>query len=123
MLIDGYERYDGFGLNGSTLFDCGAAALPLVSSRMDNVAEVTSEAVKNAPSATTFLDDATAPVGRRGNLIDIAPGTNSRATIGGCEYSDHALDRMQGQGITPSVVEDALTTSNSVTGKVPGSTA
>jgi Domain of unknown function (DUF4258) len=33
---------------------------------------------------------------------------NSPATIGGRDYSGHALDRMQQRGYVPSVVEDAI---------------
>lgn len=46
-----------------------------------------------------------------------------RTTIGGREFSGHALDRMQGQGITPSVVESAVSPDNAVAGKMPGTTA
>ncbi len=47
---------------------------------------------------------------------------NSPTTIGGREYSGHALDRMQGQGITPSVVEGAIQTGSNP-GKIPGTFA
>jgi RHS repeat-associated protein len=39
-----------------------------------------------------------------------APPVNSPATIGGRNYSGHALDRMQERGYVPSVVEDAIRT-------------
>ena len=67
------------------------------------------ETVEGAvPRGTSFLDDASAPIGRRGSSIEIAPGTNSPATIGGRQYTGHALDRMQGRGIMPSAVDDAI---------------
>jgi hypothetical protein len=50
----------------------------------------------------------TSPVGRLGNELIIKPGTNKPAIINGRQYSGHALDRMQGRGITPSIVEDAI---------------
>lgn len=46
--------------------------------------------------------------GSRGNQIDIEPGTNSPTTIGGRDYSGHAQDRMQGRGVPPSAVEEAI---------------
>jgi RHS repeat-associated protein len=68
------------------------------------------------PRGARFVDDATAPVGRRGSPIDIAPGTNSPASIGGRQYTGHALDRMQGRGIMPSAVDDAIRSSTPVRG-------
>jgi hypothetical protein len=48
------------------------------------------------------------PVGRSGNPIEIEPGTNEPGEISGRPYSGHAFDRMQGRGIPPSAVEDAI---------------
>lgn len=53
--------------------------------------------------------DASTPVGRRGNPIEVEPGTNVPGEINGRPYSGHAFDRMQGRGIPPSAVEDAIT--------------
>lgn len=50
------------------------------------------------------------PIGRRGNELYVKPGTNNASNIDGIQYSGHALDRMQGRGIPPSVVKDALET-------------
>ncbi len=69
-----------------------------------------------ATAGASWLDDAAAPIGRRGNPIEIAPGTNPSAIIGGRQFTGHALDRMQGRGIMPSVVEDAIATSRGITG-------
>jgi filamentous hemagglutinin len=66
---------------------------------------------------------ATAPSGQSGSPMQIQPGTNAPATIGGINFSGHALDEMQADGITPSVVQNALDNVASVTGKVPGTTA
>ncbi|MGH9768139.1 MAG: RHS repeat-associated core domain-containing protein [Blastocatellia bacterium] len=51
---------------------------------------------------------ASTPVGRLGRPMTVAPGTNAPATIGGRRYTGHALDQMQGRGLTPSVVEDTI---------------
>jgi len=51
---------------------------------------------------------ASTPVGRKGGPMDVTPGTNSPATIDGRNYTGHALDQMQGRGLTPSVVEDTI---------------
>ena len=51
---------------------------------------------------------ASAPVGRSGSPIEIQPGTNEPGQINGRPYSGHAFDRMQGRGIPPSAVEDAI---------------
>jgi RHS repeat-associated protein len=67
--------------------------------------------------------EATAPVGRRGEPIDIENGTNKPTEINGREFSGHAVDRMQGNGITPSAVEDAISHPSSTrTGNQPGTT-
>ena len=41
--------------------------------------------------------------------MTVARGTNKPTTIAGREYSGHAIDQMQGRGLVPSVVEDAVT--------------
>jgi len=68
------------------------------------------------------------PVGRRGNPLNVAvpegrTALNSPATINGRQFSGHALDRLQGQGIPPSVAEGAIRPGNAIPGKVPGTTA
>lgn len=55
--------------------------------------------------------------GRRGSPIEISPGTNVPGSIGGRAYSGHALDRMQGRGIPPSAVEDAISSGTSIAGR------
>jgi RHS repeat-associated protein len=52
------------------------------------------------PSAST-------PVGRRGEPIN-ATGSNVETTINGRTYGNHAIDQMQGRGIPPSAVEEAI---------------
>jgi hypothetical protein len=48
------------------------------------------------------------PVGRRGSPIDVKPGTNKPETIKGRKYSGHALDQMQGRGVPPTAVQEAI---------------
>jgi len=62
------------------------------------------------------------PVGRRGAPIEIEPGSNTPATIGGREFTGHALDRMQGRGLTPTVVENTIQQGKAFPGSVPGTT-
>ena len=53
-------------------------------------------------------DAAKLPVGRRGKEINVLPKTNSPTVINGRKFTGHSLDRMQGRGFTPSVVEDVI---------------
>jgi RHS repeat-associated protein len=62
------------------------------------------------------------PVGRRGNPMDVTPGTNSGTTIGGRNYTGHALDQMQGRGAVPSAVEDTIRNGTSSPGRWPNTT-
>lgn len=54
------------------------------------------------------------PVGRLRSPIEIDRGTNPPADIRGRPYSGHALDRMQGRGLSPSAVENAVRAENLV---------
>jgi hypothetical protein len=47
-------------------------------------------------------------VGRRGAQLTVQAGTNVPATIGGRNFTGHALDQMQSRGFTPTVVENAI---------------
>ena len=62
------------------------------------------------------------PIGRRGNPMKVPRGTNSPKKINGRDYTGHALDQMQGRGIMPSAVDDAIR-HGGVRGGVPGTTA
>ncbi|RMO60356.1 YD repeat-containing protein [Pseudomonas amygdali pv. eriobotryae] len=66
--------------------------------------------------------DASTPTGQRGSPIDVESGTNEPTEIDGREYSGHALDRMQGRGVPPSAVEDAIQNGKSSSGNTPGTT-
>jgi hypothetical protein len=62
------------------------------------------------------------PVGRAGSPMNVEPGTNSPTTINGTDYSGHAIDQMQGRGVTPSAVEDAIQTGIPTPGNTAGTT-
>ncbi len=65
---------------------------------------------------------ASTPTGQRGSPLDVEPGTNEPTTIGDRDYTRHALDRMQGRGVPPSAVEDAIQNGQSAPGNTPGTT-
>ena len=62
------------------------------------------------------------PTGSRGNELGVPPGTNSPETIDGRYYTGHALDRMQGRGYTPTVVENVIGSGVPSPGNTPGTT-
>ncbi|WP_232428416.1 DUF4258 domain-containing protein [Burkholderia ubonensis] len=72
----------------------------------------------NSGGSGTGSDESSAvpstPTGQGGSPMDVKPGTNSPATIGGISYSGHALDEMQSDGIVPSVVKNAIETGTAV---------
>ena len=47
-------------------------------------------------------------------------GANGDATIGGRDYGGHALDQMQGRGIPPSAVENAIQNGVESPDSIPG---
>lgn len=49
--------------------------------------------------------------------------SNAPTSIGGRDFSGHALDRMQSQGIPPSAVNSAVRPANAIPGKRAGTTA
>lgn len=70
---------------------------------------------KGADEAAGFGPDSCQSQWNAGELDVTA--RNAPAQIGGRAYSGHALDRMQGRGLTPSVVEDAITHGQSSAGR------
>jgi RHS repeat-associated protein len=66
------------------------------------------ELISNLSYKSSSTREAHKPIGRRGNPNVVEDGTNLPTTINGRDYSGHALDRMQGRGIMPSVVEDVI---------------
>ncbi|KVF14464.1 peptidase C39 [Burkholderia vietnamiensis] len=63
------------------------------------------------------------PTGQSGSPMDIPNGTNSPGAVNGQNYSGHAFDEMQADGITPSVVSNTIENGGQIPGKVPGTTA
>lgn len=63
------------------------------------------------------------PTGQSGSPMDISNGTNSPGNINGRNYSGHAFDEMQSDGIPPSVVSNTIGNGVQVAGKRPGTTA
>ena len=53
---------------------------------------------------------ASTPIGRKGQPINVPKGTNEAFKIRGRNFVDHAGDTMQGRGIPPSVVKNAIRT-------------
>ena len=66
-----------------------------------------------AEGANSGDKDPSTPTGSRGSPMDVPKGTNQPDTIGGRDYSGHALDQMQGRGVPPAAVEDAISNGSS----------
>lgn len=84
--------------------------------------EALSDSAELGADAGEAASDARTPIGSRRSPMDVAPGTNKPTVINGREYSGHALDRMQGRGLMPSVVEDTIATGSRSAGNTPGTT-
>jgi hypothetical protein len=74
------------------------------------------------PAAADSGPPASAPVGNSTSPIEVTPGTNEPTTIGNTPFSGHAVDRMQGRGIPPSVVTDTILNGQTAPGNQPGTT-
>ena len=62
-----------------------------------------------AKTGVGLVDDAAKlPVGRLGSPMKVPGPQNVPTVINGRQYTGHALDQMQGRGLTPSVIEDTL---------------
>jgi RHS repeat-associated protein len=62
-------------------------------------------------------------VGVEGGPFSVQSGTNAPRTIGGRDFSGHAIDQMQARGVPPSVVENTIKCGRQEVGKVAGTTA
>jgi RHS repeat-associated protein len=80
---------------------------------------VRARSLPKAPQASRAVPDPSTPVGRRGSPLGSVQG-NAPTTIGGRQYSGHAIDQMQARGIPPSVVENTIQTTKPIPGKRPG---
>ncbi len=81
-------------------------------------------AIRSLRTGSEVAEDvaASTPVGRRGAPLDVTPGTNSGTKIGDRYYTGHALDRVQGRGGVPSVVEDTIASGTKSPGNLPNTT-
>ena len=97
----------------------GSLAKPTVQRLRDNGTNLVAEHESHPDDATLpivgrvtskiFSDQNGNPVTvRYGWEIKVADGTRRPAVINGRQYTGHAIDRMQGRGIMPSVVEDTI---------------
>lgn len=88
----------------------GAACVDSDSASAVGVAANAGAPVGRRVVTKTFTDEAGSVTSqaRYGWEMKVAPGTNSPAVISGQSYSGHALDQMQGRGIVPSAIEDAI---------------
>lgn len=64
------------------------------------------------------------PAGSRRSPMNVPgiPPQNAASTINGVRYTGHALDQMQGRGLTPSVIENTLKFGRRYPGKKRGTT-
>lgn len=95
----------------ASLGGCGveiAALLPIT--KWLKLAKITKYADEVPPPPQT-------PVGHQGKQIEVPPGTNPPATIGGRRYTGHALDRMQERGFMPTVIDDVVRSNSGVPGR------
>ncbi|MCU7936605.1 MAG: DUF4258 domain-containing protein, partial [Candidatus Thiodiazotropha sp. (ex Dulcina madagascariensis)] len=60
------------------------------------------------------------PVGSSRSPMDVRSPQNKPTNIGGRDYSGHAVDRMQGRGIPPSVVENTIRNGHRTMGNQSG---
>jgi hypothetical protein len=74
------------------------------------------------PSSSSDDAHPSTPTGTQSSPSDVKHGTNSPTNIGGRDYSGHSQDRMQGRGIPPSAVENAIQHGISQPGNQPGTT-
>ena len=98
---------------------CAAAAVAAAAATVKACVD-TAEAVRNwyAQGEDT---PASTPTGGRGNEVKV-PGVNEPTNIDGRDYTGHALDQMQGRGVPPSAVEEAINNGVPTPGNTSGTT-
>jgi hypothetical protein len=123
MLLCGQAGQSSYWLQASIqlpeLFNIGGALL----AKKEDRRLINPDTKKpNVPDAPVKDVPASAPTGTKGSPIRVPRGTNSPETISGRDYSGHALDEMQSDGITPSVVEEVIQQGQASQGNKPGTT-
>ncbi|MEM5948986.1 hypothetical protein WKV44_10605, partial [Spirochaetia bacterium 38H-sp] len=134
LMVVGGNILKGFGVGGAgtaTVGSGGTLAVPAVAAGAAVVA--TGEALEVTGASTvavglTMLASGTnngfsskTPIGRRGNPIKTL-GNNTSTEINGRRFTAHALDQMQGRGIMPSAVENAIKNGSKIPGNTEGTT-
>jgi len=111
---------------GAVQSTLGPESLPLAGGGiLSDILGAIADVLGIASSGDTPAPDdtsASTPVGRSGEPMDVAPGTNSPGSIGGTDYSGHAFDQMQGRGIPPSAVQNTIDIGVPAPGNVFGTT-
>ena len=114
LLFSGFDVKAGWdaaisGLKTGVAIGGGlGAAGGYVYAKQKDINPWTGKLIKQNKPTNTFNNDAHIPVGHKGAELNVN-GSNHAQTIDGIHYSGHALDRMQGRGLVPSIVKDALT--------------
>ena len=71
---------------------------------------------KSVKDTVNSIDkSASSPIGYSGAEMKVVRGTNSPKIISNRYYTGHALDQMQGRGITPTVVENTISVGKKIT--------
>ena len=71
---------------------------------------------KSVKDTVNSIDkSASSPIGYSGAEMKVVMGTNSPKIISNIYYTGHALDQMQGRGITPTVVENTISVGKKIT--------
>ena len=91
-----------------------------------NLATAPATTAPVADAATADATPASTPTGQSGSPLNVSTAggvpSNTPSTISGIDYSGHALDQMQSDGIVPSAVQNTISQGQSVVGKVAGTT-
>jgi hypothetical protein len=101
---DAPAGYDQVMDNKGLIIAGASVAAGLGLGRLGSVSEIeTLSKISKGDPAAYF------PTGRMGNPMN-AIGANPPTVIGNFSYSAHAIDRMQGRGVPPSAIENAIIT-------------
>ncbi|MDM1545850.1 VENN motif pre-toxin domain-containing protein [Ignatzschineria indica] len=123
LVDEGYSPEEAAAKVGKEEFLTTLASMLVGGGKGGNTKSGSSSKGKEEVGKETNDVSASTPTGSKGNVLNIPDGINKPTTINDRQFSGHALDRMQRQGITPSTVESAINSQNAVVGKIPGTTA
>lgn len=100
------------GIGSAALKSVGRAGAAAETAALESAASRQISSIVRRDVSAVSETPASALVGRRGRgwQIEIQQGTNRPAIIQGRSYTGHALDRMQGRGLTPTVIENTIKT-------------